>query len=259
MSSPAPTLLICLAYLLVVRVLGPLVMQGREPLNLKYPMLAYNLFQVLFNGWIFLGEQIIRFVTPDLQVLVALVWITRDADIWADLQFPPLLCLLTASVPSLAIFLGQMWALSCISSSLILSFGTLIQVNCLYFHLRHDFSTFACTKNTASVAADSHFVCFRGRKLLVRRQVQLGLSGSGLLHQPGCRQGIGVTSPNHRSHYLCPPGSVARLVVLSLKVHWLLRLDILHTPEEVWPPLPPPRNPPQHTALHVVVWSQVCR
>lgn len=73
MSSPAPTLLICLAYLLVVRVLGPLVMQGREPLNLKYPMLAYNLFQVLFNGWIFLGEQIIRFVTPDLQVLVALV------------------------------------------------------------------------------------------------------------------------------------------------------------------------------------------
>ena len=58
MSSPAPTLFICLAYLLVVRVLGPLVMQGREPLNLKYPMLAYNLFQVLFNGWIFLGEQL---------------------------------------------------------------------------------------------------------------------------------------------------------------------------------------------------------
>ena len=59
MSSPAPTLLICLAYLLVVRVLGPMFMRNREPYSLKYPMLAYNLFQVLFNGWIFLGEQII--------------------------------------------------------------------------------------------------------------------------------------------------------------------------------------------------------
>ena len=58
MSSPAPTLLICLAYLLVVRVLGPMFMKNREPYSLKYPMLAYNLFQVLFNGWIFLGEQI---------------------------------------------------------------------------------------------------------------------------------------------------------------------------------------------------------
>jgi len=55
MSSPAPTLLICLAYLLVVRVLGPIFMKNREPYSLKYPMLAYNLFQVLFNGWIFLG------------------------------------------------------------------------------------------------------------------------------------------------------------------------------------------------------------
>ena len=57
MSSPAPTLIICLAYLLVVRVLGPMFMKNREPYSLKYPMLAYNLFQVLFNGWIFLGEQ----------------------------------------------------------------------------------------------------------------------------------------------------------------------------------------------------------
>ena len=57
MSSPAPTLVICLAYLLVVRVLGPMFMRNREPYSLKYPMLAYNLFQVLFNGWIFLGEQ----------------------------------------------------------------------------------------------------------------------------------------------------------------------------------------------------------
>ena len=56
MSSPLPTLILCLSYLLVVKVLGPLYMKGRKPYDLKYPMLAYNLFQVLFNGWIFLGE-----------------------------------------------------------------------------------------------------------------------------------------------------------------------------------------------------------
>ena len=56
MSSPLPTIILCFGYLLVVRILGPMYMQNREPYNLKYPMLAYNLFQVLFNGWIFLGK-----------------------------------------------------------------------------------------------------------------------------------------------------------------------------------------------------------
>ena len=55
MSSPLPTLLLCLAYLAVVKVVGPLYMEGRKPYDLKLPMLAYNLFQVMFNGWIFLG------------------------------------------------------------------------------------------------------------------------------------------------------------------------------------------------------------
>ena len=56
MSSPLPTLLLCLSYLLVVKVVGPLYMKGRPAYSLKYPMLAYNLFQVIFNGWIFLGQ-----------------------------------------------------------------------------------------------------------------------------------------------------------------------------------------------------------
>merc|ERR1712083_1141617 len=55
MSSPLATVILCLTYLLIVRVLGPLFMANREPYDLKYPMLAYNLFQTLFNGWIFLG------------------------------------------------------------------------------------------------------------------------------------------------------------------------------------------------------------
>ena len=56
MSSPLPTVFLCLTYLGVVKVVGPLYMKGRPAYSLKYPMLAYNLFQVLFNGWIFLGE-----------------------------------------------------------------------------------------------------------------------------------------------------------------------------------------------------------
>ena len=58
MSSPLPTLLLCLAYLAVVKVVGPLYMEGRKPYDLKLPMLAYNLFQVMFNGWIFLGPAV---------------------------------------------------------------------------------------------------------------------------------------------------------------------------------------------------------
>jgi len=55
MSSPIPTIIICLGYLAFVRVFGPWYMSDKQPFQLKYPMLAYNLFQVLFNGWIFLG------------------------------------------------------------------------------------------------------------------------------------------------------------------------------------------------------------
>merc|ERR1719320_2171745 len=55
MSSPLATVILCLTYLLIVRILGPLFMANREPYDLKYPMLAYNLFQTIFNGWIFLG------------------------------------------------------------------------------------------------------------------------------------------------------------------------------------------------------------
>ena len=57
MSSPLPTVVLCLTYLLVVKVAGPLFMKDRPPYRLQGPMLAYNLFQVLFNGWIFLGQQ----------------------------------------------------------------------------------------------------------------------------------------------------------------------------------------------------------
>ena len=58
MSSPLPTVCLCLTYLLVVKVVGPLYMKDRPAYSLKYPMLVYNCFQVLFNGWIFLGQSL---------------------------------------------------------------------------------------------------------------------------------------------------------------------------------------------------------
>merc|ERR1712107_763404 len=48
-----PTIALSASYYLIVRYIGPRLMKNREPFNLKYVMLAYNLFQTVFNSWIF--------------------------------------------------------------------------------------------------------------------------------------------------------------------------------------------------------------
>ncbi|KAK0081258.1 hypothetical protein PV326_007777 [Microctonus aethiopoides] len=53
MQSPFPTLLLCLGYVYLVKVLGPKVMENRKPFQLRNVMIAYNLFQVIFSTWIF--------------------------------------------------------------------------------------------------------------------------------------------------------------------------------------------------------------
>jgi hypothetical protein len=53
MDSIWPTIALSASYYLIVRYIGPQVMKDREPFNLKYVMLAYNLFQTIFNSWIF--------------------------------------------------------------------------------------------------------------------------------------------------------------------------------------------------------------
>ena len=50
MSSIWPTTLICVAYVYVVKVLGPRFMEKREPYNIKRIMIVYNLFQTIFSG-----------------------------------------------------------------------------------------------------------------------------------------------------------------------------------------------------------------
>lgn len=53
MSGPGPTMLICLTYALVATKLGPKLMEGRKPFELKRTLLVYNAFQVLFSIFLF--------------------------------------------------------------------------------------------------------------------------------------------------------------------------------------------------------------
>ncbi|KAH0956007.1 hypothetical protein HN011_009530 [Eciton burchellii] len=53
MSSPFPTLFICLSYIYVVKVAGPKIMENRKPFQLKNILIVYNLFQVIFSAWLF--------------------------------------------------------------------------------------------------------------------------------------------------------------------------------------------------------------
>lgn len=53
MSSPFPTLFICLSYVYGVKVLGPKIMENRKPFQLKDTLVVYNLFQVIFSAWLF--------------------------------------------------------------------------------------------------------------------------------------------------------------------------------------------------------------
>ncbi|XP_054001056.1 elongation of very long chain fatty acids protein AAEL008004-like [Hylaeus anthracinus] len=53
MSSPLPTLAICLSYVYFVKVLGPKLMENRKPFDLRKVMIYYNLFQVIFSTWLF--------------------------------------------------------------------------------------------------------------------------------------------------------------------------------------------------------------
>ncbi|XP_074110770.1 very long chain fatty acid elongase AAEL008004-like isoform X1 [Cotesia typhae] len=53
MHSPFPTLMICLTYVYLVKVLGPKLMENRKPFQLKKVLIVYNLFQVIFSTWIF--------------------------------------------------------------------------------------------------------------------------------------------------------------------------------------------------------------
>ena len=52
MSSVWPTVVMCLLYVLLVKVVGPRVMRTRNPPpHINTVIIAYNLFQTLFSLW----------------------------------------------------------------------------------------------------------------------------------------------------------------------------------------------------------------
>ncbi|KAH8310284.1 hypothetical protein KR044_000446 [Drosophila immigrans] len=53
MSSPFPTLAVCLTYVYLVKVLGPRLMENRKPLHLQNLLVVYNASQVVFSAWLF--------------------------------------------------------------------------------------------------------------------------------------------------------------------------------------------------------------
>ena len=57
--SPVPTFLICAAFVLAVKVVGPWLMRDRPAFSLKRFLVAYNAFQVALSTYIFV--QVIAF------------------------------------------------------------------------------------------------------------------------------------------------------------------------------------------------------
>ncbi|KOX78659.1 hypothetical protein WN51_07520 [Melipona quadrifasciata] len=53
MSSPLPTMAICLFYAYFSKVLGPRLMENKKPFRLRGILITYNLIQTLFSSWIF--------------------------------------------------------------------------------------------------------------------------------------------------------------------------------------------------------------
>ncbi|XP_019873198.1 elongation of very long chain fatty acids protein AAEL008004-like [Aethina tumida] len=63
MSSPFPTLAICLTYAYCVKVVGPKLMENRKPFELKRVLIFYNLFQVIFSTWLFYESSVAGWMT----------------------------------------------------------------------------------------------------------------------------------------------------------------------------------------------------
>jgi hypothetical protein len=53
MSSPFPTLAMCLSYAYFVKILGPRIMENRKALDLRRVLIVYNFVQVIFSAWLF--------------------------------------------------------------------------------------------------------------------------------------------------------------------------------------------------------------
>jgi len=84
MSSPFPTLAICLSYAYFSKVLGPKLMENRKPFDLRGVLITYNFLQTLFSTWIFYEVRFsyVSLSTPELRLpLAGLAHLTHDSKI----------------------------------------------------------------------------------------------------------------------------------------------------------------------------------
>lgn len=61
MQTPVPTVLMVLAYLYVVVILGPRIMENRKPFKLREVLVIYNGFQVLFSLFMLYEVNVLKF------------------------------------------------------------------------------------------------------------------------------------------------------------------------------------------------------
>uniref|UniRef100_A0A1B0AU14 Elongation of very long chain fatty acids protein n=1 Tax=Glossina palpalis gambiensis TaxID=67801 RepID=A0A1B0AU14_9MUSC len=54
MSSPVNMMILILVYILIVVRIGPSLMKNRAPYNLKYTLTIYNIFQMIYNSYLFI-------------------------------------------------------------------------------------------------------------------------------------------------------------------------------------------------------------
>uniref|UniRef100_A0A336MSK9 Elongation of very long chain fatty acids protein n=1 Tax=Culicoides sonorensis TaxID=179676 RepID=A0A336MSK9_CULSO len=69
MSSPFPTLALCLFYAYFSKTLAPKLMANRKPFDLRNILIVYNLFQTVFSIWIFYEVQFVAIFTHQFQLL----------------------------------------------------------------------------------------------------------------------------------------------------------------------------------------------
>lgn len=70
MSSPFPTLGLCIFYAYFSKSLAPKLMEKRKPMDLRNTLVIYNLFQTIFSTWIFYEVSSHAHAAADYQLIM---------------------------------------------------------------------------------------------------------------------------------------------------------------------------------------------
>uniref|UniRef100_A0A1Q3EUP2 Elongation of very long chain fatty acids protein n=1 Tax=Culex tarsalis TaxID=7177 RepID=A0A1Q3EUP2_CULTA len=90
MSSPLPTLALCLGYVYLVKVLGPRLMENRKPFQLKNTLIVYNFVQVVFSAWLFYEIFfVMRKKTSQVSTLHVIHHGCMPMSVWFGVKFTP--------------------------------------------------------------------------------------------------------------------------------------------------------------------------